>query len=51
LRELILRYSLVLGASLDASLRPNIVLWREWLAEEGLQLAEDWSSRRAARAS
>jgi hypothetical protein len=30
----------VLGASLAASLRPNIVLWREWLAEEGLQLAE-----------
>jgi hypothetical protein len=40
LHELVLRYPLVLGGILDASLRPNIVLWREWLAEEGLQLAE-----------
>jgi hypothetical protein len=40
LRELVLRDSRVLSASLDASLRPNIVLWRESLAEEGLQLAE-----------
>jgi mTERF domain-containing protein len=39
LRELVLKNPLVLGASLD-TLRPNIVLWREWLAEEGLQLAE-----------
>jgi hypothetical protein len=40
LRELVLRDLLVLSTSLDASLRPNIVLWREWLAEEGLLLAD-----------
>jgi mTERF domain-containing protein len=39
LRERVLKNPLLLGASLD-TLRPNIVLWREWLAEEGLQLAE-----------
>ena len=39
LRALVLKHPLVLSASLH-TLRPNIVLWREWLAEEGLQLAE-----------
>ena len=38
--ELVMKNPRVLRASLDASLRPNIVLWRGWLAEEGLQLAE-----------